>query len=140
MKRSGFPYFIYLALIVIKKRFREWWPKAWELWVITLVISRKGDLRVGGPGVCSWAPATRYLRIVPVPWARISYRTILRSPDVVSLYVLSTSIHDGLFYRGHRFFLKRLENRSLREHHSERHGNYRNKLQPDSCLRRNRLL
>jgi len=47
--------------------FREWWPKAWELWVITPVILGKGDLRVGGLGVCSWAPATIDLRNVPVP-------------------------------------------------------------------------
>jgi hypothetical protein len=59
IKRSGFPYFLYARLIVMVKRFREWWPKAWELWVILLVIPRKGDLHVGALGVCPQTPATR---------------------------------------------------------------------------------
>jgi len=46
--------------------FREWWPKAWELWVIIPVISGLGDLLVGCGGVCPNAPATD-IRDVPVP-------------------------------------------------------------------------
>ena len=32
--------------------FREWWPWAWELWIILLAISRKGGLHAGMRGVC----------------------------------------------------------------------------------------
>lgn len=49
------------------KRFREWWPKAWGLWVKTPDILGKGDLRVGALGVCPQTPTTRYLLFVLVP-------------------------------------------------------------------------